>query len=194
MNTFAEVVRAAVVCLLVLLVFSPLLAPLFVSQALGKLFVIVLQTLPLTTLGFIFFVFDSDMAVSRSWIICGFFLAAGIGISIFVSRRLNSRFGWGLGALLVATVLIISIADLSPVKPYRRFFAAIQDGMSRSDVMAALHRQFPDGGRFPVPRLALEQTDQLSFILDRTQGAYDAEIVLLRLNDGKVVSKSYLPD
>jgi len=100
----------------------------------------------------------------------------------------------GFGLLLAVGILVSYFADLSPIKPYKRFFSAINEGMIEVEVMAVLHQEFPQGGRFPVPVLRSDETNRLMFFLDPNQGAYNAEGIFVTLRNGKVVAKEYSPD
>ena len=115
-------------------------------------------------------------------------------ICVAVFRQHRSRAALRIGGLFIAAFLIVAVMDLTPVKPYRRFYNSIHNGMTRAEVMAELHRQFPAHGRYPVPALGNESDSQMMFFLDPLQGAYNAEGVFLGLKDGRVTSKVYSPD
>lgn len=137
---------------------------------------------------------DQWQGVSDSWTYCLVVLFLGLGMSALVTLRLRSRPAQWATLAFVATVATMFLVDLTPVKPYLRFYAAIQEGMTRADVLTALHREFPDGGRYPVPTLGIDEPDHLNFNLDLRDGRWDAECVGVTLREGRVVSKEYLGD
>lgn len=85
--------------------------------------------------------------------------------------------------------------DSSPVKPFGRFYLAIKTGMKEEDVMKAMEREFPSGGKYPRP-FVLRQLDgnYLGFILDPHNWRYNAEIVAVHFRDGHVMAKDYSAD
>jgi hypothetical protein len=66
--------------------------------------------------------------------------------------------------------------------------------MTDPEVMARLHREFPDGGRFPVPVRHDFRTNEISFALDPKESAWNAEAIILHLENGHVVIKEYFRD
>ena len=59
----------------------------------------------------------------------------------------------------------------------------------------ALDRQFPPGGRYPRPILNLASgPGHLGFILNPMDARYDAEVVAVDFEAGRVVRKEYHPD
>lgn len=119
----------------------------------------------------------------------------GMGcIFVAIFRQQRTRVALWIGGLFIAAFLIVAVMDLTPVKPYRRFYNSIHNGMTRAEVMAELHRQFPVRGRYPVPALRNESDSQMMFFLDPKQSAYNAEGVFLGLKNGRVTGKVYSPD
>jgi hypothetical protein len=99
-----------------------------------------------------------------------------------------------LGALgYIAVLVLLPYVSLTPRKPFRQFYSAIDTGMTQDDVREMLGRRFPSRGRFARP---VEHADdvQLFFQLDPGSGWYNAECVVVKMVDGKVVAKEYLPD
>ena len=80
-----------------------------------------------------------------------------------------------------------------PVKPFRQFYWGIHNGMTQQEVRQELEHRFPPSGRFPRP-VEGESDKLLSFQLDPNNRYHNAEIIYVRLVDGKVASKEYLPD
>lgn len=95
----------------------------------------------------------------------------------------------------VASLTLLPRIDISPLKPFSRFYAAIEPGMTEAEVRSILDDQFPPSGRYPRPVVNRRVSpNYLVFILDPTDAGYDAEIVALDLEEGRVVKKQYHPD
>ena len=121
-------------------------------------------------------------------------VVACVGIGAY--RQHGAAVALWLHGLFLAAYLALMFTDLTPVKPYRRFYNSIRPGMTRAQVMQALHRQFPKDGRYPVPvlRNAADSYFEMMFFLDPNQGAYNAEGVFITMSNELVASKSYSPD
>ncbi|QXE23540.1 hypothetical protein B6N60_02230 [Richelia sinica FACHB-800] len=99
---------------------------------------------------------------------------------------------------------------LSPVKPFTKFYLDIKNGMKIEEVQGLFNYHFPKEGRFRQPEWSLNEmrenlnsdqkgvviiSDQnLNYILDPTDGRYNAEILIVYFQNGKVVETKYLPD
>jgi hypothetical protein len=180
------------VCIL-LLVVSPLFT-LIINKERKWLFSvgIVSITISLSFLWFIAYVLD-EFGVSMSWLFfVAFFVLAGV-FDLPVILRHRSKTGFTLIIVFVLGIFAFYFIDFSPTKPFHRFHNAIQVGMTTNEVMAALHFEFPDKGRFPVPVLN-QDTNRFIFILDPTKQAYNAEDVFVTLQDGRVTGKQYSAD
>lgn len=94
-----------------------------------------------------------------------------------------------------ALLILFPRIDISPRKPFARFYAAIEPGMTEAEVRGILDDQFPPTSRYPRPVVNRRAgPNGLGFILDPKDGRYDAEIVALDFEDGRVVTKRYYPD
>jgi MYXO-CTERM domain-containing protein len=95
-----------------------------------------------------------------------------------------------------ATLLaILPLVDTSPLKPFGRFYAVIEPGMTAAEVLKALDDEFPPTCRYPKPVVNRKVgPNHLGFILDPKNGAYDAVIVAVDFEAGRVVRKQYYPD
>jgi hypothetical protein len=93
--------------------------------------------------------------------------------------------------LVTGCMLVLHFMDVLPVKPYKRFFAAIRPGMTEQEVMTLLRREFPDDGRFPVPVRYGFRPGEIDFALDPKESAWNAEAIILQLQNGRVASKQY---
>ena len=111
-----------------------------------------------------------------------------------VRLRYRSSVAIAVAVLVTAFALVLHFMDILPVKPYKRFFEAIKTGMTEQEVLTALHREFPDGGRFSVPVRRDFAKDQMDFFLDPTESAWNAEGIFVRLSNGRVVGKQYSRD
>jgi hypothetical protein len=193
MNAQYDLTRLFVYICIIFLVVSPLLT-VVINKDHKWLFPVamVLVTLSLSALWFIAYVLD-DFGLSVSWLyFVSFFVLAGVLVLPVVLRH-RSKIGFALIILFGVGILAFHFADFSPTKPFRRFYKAVQVGMTKNEVMLAMHSEFPDRGRFPVP-VVHEDTNRLGFILDPTRQAYNAEGVFLDLQDGRVVRKIYSSD
>jgi uncharacterized membrane protein len=140
------------------------------------------------------FLFDMLFGVSALWSFSLGVLVLGMIPCLAIRLRHQSRFALvALGAITVFVVLQ-HILDLSPVKPYKRFFAAIQPGMTETEVMTKLDQQFPTDGAHPVPVRHDFRTNEISFALDPKESAWNAEAIVIHLDNGRVVSKEYWRD
>jgi hypothetical protein len=138
--------------------------------------------------------FDGVFGISASW---GFTISVwvlGVGICLAVRFRHPSFSLLVIIGLLTAFVLGQHFMDWSPVKPYKRFFAAVESGMTKADVLKLLRREFPDGFRFPRPMERDLGQEQMSFVLDPTERAWKAEAIFIYLSNGRVVRKEYSRD
>ncbi len=113
---------------------------------------------------------------------------------------LVALFGWRERPIQIAVLVYLAIlislpfVSLSPVKPFTRFFSALQTGMNEADVLATLGKHFPEGGTFRRPVHGRSDDGGLWFQLDPDDGAYNAEFVMIEMTNGSVTSKKYLPD
>jgi len=140
------------------------------------------------------FLFDMLLGISAHW-------SFSLGVWVFglipcLAVRLRHQSRLALVALGVITVFVLlqHFLDWSPVKPYKRFFAAIQAGMTETEVMRNLDQQFPSEGAFPVPVRHDFRTNEISFALDPKESAWNAEAIVIHLDNGRVVSKEYWRD
>jgi hypothetical protein len=152
------------------------------------------------------------------------YLAAGVGFSIVLdwfgeitiipwfsvcgvlAVALFGSLGWWLskkrvvGATTVVAILGLSalrFVELSPVKPFREFYRQLEPGMSESEVLHVLEREFSADGRYPRPRVnyTREPEPELAgFTLDPTDGRYSSEVISLTFDQGKLETAEYLPD
>jgi hypothetical protein len=157
-------------------------------QALWSLEIIVLIAV------FLFSVLlELDLAVSLFW---QFYLAMAVLSFILILpgflSPLRQRVLW-LFLIFNAALLCLHFLVLNPVKPFTQFQQAITQGMTSGDVQHLLVQYFPENGQFRRPEWSGDQTFR-SYRLDPTDGAYDAEIIVVYFENDRVVSTKYLPD
>ena len=154
----------------------------------------VLVALGLSALTIIAADFDSWLGLSSSWVFCLAFIVFGTGVSTMMWFQYRLRANLLLAALFVIGILSLHFYDLTPVKPYKRFYNAIQEGITEPDVRSLLAREFSGSRRFHVPVSTILTSNCMSFRLDPTDGRYNAEIISLRLEGGMVTQKTYWSD
>lgn len=137
---------------------------------------------------------DAIFGVSASWIFTLAVWGLGFGACLAVRLRYRSTLSVVVAFLVTVFVIVLHFVDVLPVKPYKRFFEGIKTGMTEQEILMLLHREFPEGGRFPVPVRRDFAKDQMGFFLDPTESAWNAEGIFVRLSDGRVVSKQYSRD
>jgi hypothetical protein len=143
----------------------------------------------LLCLGFAVLADELFAASSSSWL---YVIAIGLLLPVVLPAR---REGFVQCVVLGYIVLLVLLPFLSfmPVKPFRQFYWGIHNGMTRQEVRQELNRRFPPSGRFPRP-VGGAGDESLCFQLDPNNGYYNAEIIVVKMVDGKVASKQYLPD
>jgi hypothetical protein len=97
---------------------------------------------------------------------------------------------------LIFIVLVLSLRSVtfSPAKPFRLFYGDIRRGMSASDVTYQLLNRFPQQGKYRVPTMISIDDNNLGYVLDQSDGRFDAETVQVEFLGGRVVAKQYFPD
>lgn len=76
--------------------------------------------------------------------------------AIVAARAYRSRVCLVLLVLFFAVLPALQFTDYTAMKPFLRFQHALHNGMTQSDVFAALRREFPANGRFAFPEVYLE--------------------------------------
>lgn len=127
-----------------------------------------------------------------AWLWAGV-LVWGLSLTILLGRMPRPAFPLALGSLFAGAILVLHLVDFSPRQPYRRFFDAVQVGMTPPEVRTLFNREFPEGGRFRVPD-AQFTAECILFNLDLADARYNAESLQFPLRDGRVVAKAYYGD
>lgn len=154
-----------------------------------------IASFPLTVLLEAAFLLDLLVAASTSWLFLVVVAVLGVlaaGVAWTWNRRAECLLPL---APFAALLILFPQIDISPLKPFARFYAVIEPGMTEAEVLRVLDDQFPQTGRYPRPLINRRLgPNRLGFILDPKNGRYDAEIVALNFEDGRVVTKRYDPD
>ena len=81
-------------------------------------------------------------------------------------------------------------------RSYKAFYADIQLGMTREEVMNVQDKLYPEGGPRMKPRIIVDESDHLTFFMhpEAPDSTVNCEAIILKLRDGKVISKTYSPD
>ncbi len=159
-----------------------------------KLFL--LSSLPLVGILAPVFLFDLLFTVSTNPLfLCG---VAALGIVVAGGVGLYTRRMMVCLLPVVPFLVVLNFLphiDYSPVKPFSRFYAAIKPGMTEAEVLQELEEQFPETGRYSQPLVNRRVgPTHLGFILDPKDGRYNAEIVAVDFEEGRVVKKDYHAD
>jgi len=80
--------------------------------------------------------------ISASWAFTLLVWAVGLVVCLAVRMLHKSAFSVVVACVLTLFVLVLHFMDILPVKPYKRFFAAIQPGMSEQQVLGLLSKEF----------------------------------------------------
>jgi hypothetical protein len=137
---------------------------------------------------------DDWLGVSRKfWFESGFICVGAIfGVSAVI---LGEHKGYlVLPGLYLLFVFALPFLEMSPVKPAVRIVEEIRPGMTEAEIRAIVDRHFPEHGRFKRPDIGPLRGDALGFILDPSDGRYNAAIVQIKFSSGKCVSSEFLPD
>jgi len=179
----------------IILILSPFLLVFTRTQGrVSRVTTSVMLVISAAVLMFVALMSDAIFGISASWMFTVLLWAVGFAVCVAVRVRYRSILSLVVAFLVTAFMLVLHFVDLSPVKPYKRFFAAIQAGMTDLEVVTRLHREFPHGGRFPVPVRSDFRTNEMSFALDPKKSIWNAEAIVVHLDNGRVVSKEYWRD
>jgi hypothetical protein len=143
---------------------------------------------------FVALMIDMLFGSSSSWIFSLGVWTLGVVTCLAVRISHGSRFALIVLGVLSVFVLVQHFFDLSPVKPYKRFFTAIQPGMTEAEMLQILHREFPSSGPFPVPVRSDFRENEISFALDPNESEWNAEAIVVHFDHGRVVRKKYWRD
>jgi len=125
-------------------------------------------------------------------------------VSVVIAWRAESR-------LVTAVMLVLALVFAAPAayvfvalnpelvdgrfRTYKAFYADIQIGMSREQVLAAMERRYPKGGPRQRPKVIPDDVSELGFLMNPERSREpNCEGILLKLEDGRVLSKRYSPD
>ena len=129
----------------------------------------VMLVISAVVLMFVTLISDAIFGISGSRIFTLTAWAVGFGICAAVRLRYRSILSLVVAFFVTAFMLMLHFVDVLPVKPYKRFFGAIQLGMTDPEVMALLHREFPDRGSFPSRFVTISGQTKLASHSTRTR-------------------------
>jgi hypothetical protein len=116
-------------------------------------------------------------------------MVIGAGISAIQFMRHRSRFALCAGIGFLASILLLHFLDWTPVKPFRRLDAAVQESMTLAEVRSAVQREFPEHGRFPAP-LRFESDPASEFgQMELFLARHSSFFIHLSFSDGRVTHK-----
>jgi hypothetical protein len=138
-----------------------------------------------------------------------FVLAAlGIAASLILLVTVFRVRSMGLKVLLV----LIAVVTLAPAglvlravfpewvdarfRSYKAFYADIQLGMTRDEVMTVQAKTYPENGPRKKPRIITDDSGGLTFFMDPEdpESSVNCEAILLAFKEGKLSAKTYSPD
>lgn len=122
-------------------------------------------------------------------------------VAVFKVRSIGLRLVFVLLSVLTLAPLALVMASLFPewvdarYRSYKVFYAEIQNGMTRDEVLALQSRLYPEGGPRQKPRIIMEDETSLTFFMHPEDSAEpNCEGIFLAFQDGRVTSKTYSPD
>lgn len=114
---------------------------------------------------------------------------------------------WGLkvalvfiGFLLLAPAALVVMTTFPEwvdgrFRTYKDFYAQIQPGMTRAEIMALEDRLYPAGGPRQKPTIIMEDDSSLTFFMHPEHSKEpNCEGIFLGFAEGKLKSKTYSPD
>ena len=110
------------------------------------------------------------------------------------------------GILIVAALFLLCPSGVALIgfkpelvdsryKTYKQLFGDIEVGMSRAEVMTLVDQHYPSEGERLRPNIIEDSDKKLSFFMNSEDSTEpNCEGIFLRMQDNKVVRKSYSPD
>jgi len=150
----------------------------------------------LAALGFVAFVFDDFMATPHSVSFCAVVITVAIASNVPLLVRFRSKVGDVLVALFCVAVIVMDYGD-SDLKAFKRAYINIHDGMTEQEAAIVMKVEF-DAGSYAEPdfRRGEKNSSYVEYYFPHApdgkmfNGGYDA-FIILKLKDGRVVSKQY---
>jgi len=150
-------------------------------------------TLFLLWLGFIL-VLDAEFAVSLHLRFYLMLVAVALSIGIYLLWIVHRNLVRICILFSLALLAILPFVNISPRKTFIGFYRSIQISMSYTEVNDLLVKHFPENGAYKRPVGGYVGVDHMGYILDPNDGRYNAELLVLKFDGGKVCSKQYLHD
>lgn len=97
-------------------------------------------------------------------------------------------------AVFFVCFVSLRLFEISPVKPFRKFYLDLHPGLTQPDITSKLEHYFPNGGRYKQPSATLVDDDSMVVVLDENDGRYNAEVVHIVFQNGHLKSAAYYPD
>lgn len=131
----------------------------------------------------------------------GVFFALVAGAFAYMARS------GGIRALMIIVALVCMIPAVfvflafhpelvdGRFRTYKDFYSDIQIGMTKEEVLGLRDRRYPEGGTRKRPRVMDDTSESLGFFMNpESSREPNCEGIFLKLENGKVKSKTYSPD
>lgn len=123
-------------------------------------------------------------------------------ITVFRVRRVGLKVLLVFLAVVTLTPTGLVLMAMHPewmdgrYRSYKAFYAEIQLGMTRDEVMAVQAKLYPENGPRKKPRIITDDAGGLTFFMDPEdpESSANCEAILLAFKEGKVSTKTYSPD
>lgn len=80
-------------------------------------------------------------------------------------------------------------------RAYRSFYSAVEVGMTRAEVLAAMRAVYPEAGPRRQPTILVDDATDLAFFMHpESASGPNCEGIFLRMREGRVVAASYAAD
>jgi len=136
---------------------------------------------------------DQSAAVTLIW---PFMLVPALlaTFMILLAWRLTKKASFlGYVPIFLLLLLTLHILELSPVKPFKRFYYSLDAGVTQAEVTYNLEKYFPRNGKYQQPSFS-PNNDRVWFALDPDDGRYNSEIIEVIFKNGRIESTRYYPD
>jgi hypothetical protein len=137
--------------------------------------------------------FDRLADASRFLIFRAFVAAMGIGTCLAFVVYYRSRWPLALWPAFVIAVWALTWWDHSPVKPFARFYASTELGMTRAEVEAQLDRHYRWASHHSKPEPFSVRADHMGYKI-KPPGWSDVMVVSLYFEEDRLVYRSLHDD
>lgn len=123
-------------------------------------------------------------------------------VTVFRVRRAGLKVLLMLIAIVTLVPAALVVLTMYPewvdarFRSYKAFYADIQLGMTREEVMALQAKHYPEGGPRKRPHIIVDEAESLTFFMNAEvpDSWINCEGILLGFKEGKVNAKTYSPD